>query len=59
MNLRYVRKSRQEAVEGYSMTTRTVYFRVLQEFNGVEWVDVPTVDIEDIITGDATKRVES
>jgi len=52
MKLRYVRKSQQEAVEGYSMTTRTVYFNVLQEFDGDKWVDVPVVDIVDIVTGD-------
>lgn len=53
--MRYVRKSRQEALTAYSGITKTVYFNVLQEFNGDKWVDVPTIDITDIITGSETK----
>ena len=54
MNMRYVRKSRQESTSVYGGGTRTVYFTILQEFDGDKWQDVPTIDVIDIITGSNT-----
>ena len=49
MIVRWISRSRKEALTEFSMATKTVYYKVLQIFDGRRWLDVPTVsgDCED------------